>query len=340
MTVTDPFDVVNDEQMPSLRLALDPKIVKQEFKRGLPRIADDGLCKVKSISVTRYKPGRRCVIEYDCRIEQPDQKREKIIFIGKVRAKRFGNEGYRLLDEFWNAGFDAKSADGISVPEPVAVLPDFKMWLQRKVRGQSATDLFTPESGTDLAKQIATAAHKIHSAKIPVEKIFRMTDELRILRECFVKVAELKPELAARLERVSAACVRLGEKLPEPTLVGIHRDFYPAQIIVGDARLWILDFDLYCLGDAGLDIGNFLGHLTEQSLRCFGDANALSASKQALEEKFVELAGEGTRDSVRTYALLTLARHIFLSTKFEERQKLTEALLALTEERLVDAGMI
>src|SRR5437773_3836244 len=31
--------------------------------------------------------------------------------------------------------------------------------------------------------------------------------------------------------------------------------------------VWLLDFDLYCQGDPALDIGNFVGHLTEQSLR-------------------------------------------------------------------------
>src|SRR2546426_9353652 len=39
------------------------------------------------------------------------------------------------------------------------------------------------------------------------------------------------------------------------------------SVIVNGERLFLLDFDLYCEGDPALDIGNFLGHITEQSLR-------------------------------------------------------------------------
>jgi aminoglycoside phosphotransferase (APT) family kinase protein len=117
-------------------------------------------------------------------------------------------------------------------------------------------------------------------------------------------------------------------------LCGIHRDFYSDQVIVDGPRLYLIDFDLYCLGDPALDIGNFLGHITEQSLRTLGDAGALAEVERALEERFIELSGEAVRPAVRGYAVLTLARHIYLSTRFPERRPWTERLLELCEERL------
>jgi aminoglycoside phosphotransferase (APT) family kinase protein len=161
-----------------------------------------------------------------------------------------------------------------------------------------------------------------------------MADELRILHECFGKVAALKPEWAGRLAELLAACEKLGASVPPPKPCGIHRDFYPAQVLVDGAQLWLIDFDLYCLGDPGLDVGNFIGHVTEQALRERGDANALVNVERALEDRFVELSGELVRASVRAYAMLTLARHVFLSTRFPERAPLTERLLELCEERL------
>src|SRR6266540_364842 len=140
MTVIDPSDAASDRELPTLALALDPEKVRPAFKRGLPRLAGEhGVVKVKSITVLRHKPGRRCVIEYDVRVESPDAPRQRMRLIGKVRARRFGNEGYRMLDSVWNAGFDARSSDGISTPEPVGVIPKFRMWLQRKVDGTEAT---------------------------------------------------------------------------------------------------------------------------------------------------------------------------------------------------------
>src|SRR5207245_1267913 len=88
---------------------------------------------------------------------------------------------------------------------------------------------------------------------------------------------------------------------------------------VDDGRLFLLDFDLYCEGDPALDIGNFLGHVTEQSLRTLGGAGALADQEHAIEERFVELSGVAPA-AVRAYATLTLVRHIYLSTLFPERR--------------------
>ena len=122
--------------------------------------------------------------------------------------------------------------------------------------------------------------------------------------------------------------------MPEPRRCGIHRDFYPAQVIVNGARLYLIDFDLYCLGDPALDVGNFIGHMTEESLRERGDATALHNAEQVLEDSFVGLAGESLRRGVRVYTALTLVRHIYLSTQFPERAPFTEQLMQLCEQRL------
>ena len=173
-----------------------------------------------------------------------------------------------------------------------------------------------------------------------------MTDELRILHECLAKVIALKPTWKDRLDRVLAACDRLGASVPEPRICGIHRDFYPAQVVVEPShdsingnnhsppRIYLIDFDLYCMGDPALDIGNFIGHMTEQSLRELGDAHAWAAQEQVLEETFLELSAESTRAAIQAYKTLTLVRHIYLSTQFPKRQDFTPALLKLCEQRL------
>ena len=161
-----------------------------------------------------------------------------------------------------------------------------------------------------------------------------MADELSILHEHLPRVAEGKPEFNQRIARLLGACDRLGTALPPPTTCGIHRDFYPAQVLVKNDRLFLLDFDLYCHGDPALDVGNFLGHLREMSLRHLGVSRALLDREQAMEERFVELAGPGTRPAVRAYTTLTLVRHVYLSTQFPERIPFGEGLLEMCEERL------
>jgi hypothetical protein len=274
------------------------------------------------------------VIEYDLEVERPDAAPEMVTLIGKVRRLRSGKSGYRLLSALWEAGFGADSADGITVAEPIGVVPEFRMWLQRKVQGQVATDLLAEPGGEDLVRRIAEAAHKVHRAGVLAKRRHTMNDELRILHERLPSVARSEPQWAGRIERLLDACDRLGAGTLKPEPCGIHRDFYADQVIVAGPRLCLIDFDLYCEGDSALDIGNFLGHIREQSLRSLRDPEALADLEVAMEERFVELAGEETRHAVRAYKLLTLARHVHLSTLFPERRPFTGNLLELCEEYL------
>ena len=333
--LSDPFNAAADPDLPTVALALNPGLVNDEFRHALERVAGlAGRVSVRNITVTRHKPGKRAVIEYGVRVKHADAPWSHAALIGKIRTRRYGNEPFRLQEAIWNAGFQADSADGVSVPEPVAVIPRFKIWLQRKVPGVVASKLLAGPDGIALARRIAEAIHKLHRAGVPAEGSHTVADELRILRECLSRVAESKPELRDRLERILVACWKLGASLAGARTCGIHRDFYPAQVIVDGGRLWLIDFDLYCQGDPGLDAGNFIGHMTEESLRVSGDATALRDRERAMEERFVELSGKAVRASVHAYTALTLVRHIYLSTQFPERTAWTGRMVELCEERL------
>src|SRR5207247_2017872 len=182
------------------------------------------------------------------------------------------------------------------------------------------------------------AVHKLHEAGVVTRRRHTMADELRILHRCLEALRETRPEWAWRLRRLLAACDRLGAATTPGPPCGIHRDFYPDHALVDGERLYLLDFDLYCEGDPALDVGNCVGHITEQSVRTRGDPRALADREAALEDRFVELAGESARPAVRAYALLTLARHVYLSAQFSERQPCTAGLLELCEERLGAPG--
>jgi len=333
--VSDPYGAAKDKDLSSLVAALDLERAKSEFKRRLPRLSGNtGKLRLKRIRVVRYKPGRRAVVEYDVKVRRLGQEDEKVTLIGKVRARRSGNEGYRLQEAIWNAGFQANSLDGISVPEPVGVIAKYQMWFQRKVKGLTVDRLLAGPEGIVLARRVAEAAHKLHRAGVVTDKRHMMADELRILRGCFDKLAVAIPQLAARLTGVMAACEQVGGAVAEPVACGVHRDFYPAQVIADGKRLWMIDFDLYCMGDPGLDVGNFIGHVTEQAVREQGGADALCGVERELEERFVELSGESVRPAVRAYAMLTLARPIYLSAQFPARRNITERILELCERRL------
>lgn len=338
VTVDDPFQATADPRMPCLTEALNPSVVQRYFRSHLADfIGAGGRLHVRAIRVVRHKPGRRCLIEYDVQLMRRNEPPEAGTLIGKARAKGLDQTSFERLVALSHNGFADGVEDGVSVPEPIGCVPPLRMWLQRKVPGTIATPLLPACGGVELARHIAYAAHKLHRSNVPFVRRHTMIDELRILSERLREVSQMKPAWNARLLRVMSGCERLGAAIPMATPCGIHRDFYPDQVIVDGTRVYLLDLDLYCEGDPALDIGNFLGHLTEQALRTLGDPDALSEQEAALQERFLKLSSATTRRSVRAFKTLTLARHIFISTQFIERRDFTAQLLDLCEQRLSQA---
>lgn len=325
-------DIADDPGLPTLRMALQPTFAEPALMERLSGVVPASAT-LRAIAVRAYKPGRRCVIEYE--LSSPSAAPGRTISVlGKIRANRSGQSGHRQLDALRKAGFDEASADAIAVPEPLGTVPALRMWLQRKVPGTVATEQLAGARSLELADRIAQAVHKLHVSGVRAQKRHTIDDELGILARCLDAVSATRPDLAPRVRRLIDACVRVGGRLPAPSWCSSHRDFYADQVMVADQRLYLLDFDLFCEADPGLDVGNFLGHVTELALRDFAHADALAAFERRLEDRFVALEREHVRWPVRVYAALTIARHVFLSTRISQRSHLTAALLEVAEQRL------
>src|SRR5262245_22062629 len=133
---TDLFGITDDPQMPFLAQALDPLQARRKLERHRARLASvGGQIELRAVRVARYKPGRRCLIEHDVAIERPGAPSEALTLVGKARARGLDSSSYQLLASLYAAGFGADSCDGICVPEPIGTIPEFQMWLQRKVPG-------------------------------------------------------------------------------------------------------------------------------------------------------------------------------------------------------------
>jgi Ser/Thr protein kinase RdoA (MazF antagonist) len=242
---------------------------------------------------------------------------------------------FALLRALWERGFDDRAPDGIHIPEPLAILPEFRMLLVAKAPGVSAGDLLYNPGNVELARRIAAVASKLHRAGVTSRRIHTAKDEVLILHERLGEGALAHPNWSERLAKILEGCERVASRLPPANPVGIHRDFYPAQVLVDGPRCWLLDLDLYCLGDPAVDIGNFIGHMTEHSLRTVGDPDAFLKSEVALRNEYVRLSdGATTAEAIDIYKILTVARHVHISTLFTDRQVATARLLDYCERKL------
>lgn len=333
VSVTDPFGIAQDPALAHAAAALDPQAVEYAFANARHPLEDLSEIRLEAIRVVRHKPGKRCVIEYDF-ADADGVSRGTLI--GKIRRKRSGRKAFELARAFAESGFDPAATDGVSVPDAVAYVKKLGMWLQRKVPGFESTALLETPAGPEIAVHIAEAAFKIHRAGIPTERIHGINEELEILCRCLDSVADAQPSWKLRLERLKQCAQRIAIPLYGRPYCGIHRDFYADQIIVDRDRLWLLDFDLYCQGDPALDIGNFIGHVTEQSLRVRGHPQSLSEVEQAVERRYTALAGSSELPAIHAYSILSLMRHIFISMQHATRRHTTGELVSICETRAIN----
>jgi aminoglycoside phosphotransferase (APT) family kinase protein len=317
-----------DPGLPTLAAALDASVAERELAAAIPAL--QGL-RVHEVRLLRHRPGRRAVLAYEGEAGRPPR---PVALVAKMRSLRSGSSAYRLLMELRRAGLSPAGAGTVCVPEPLGVVRELRMWVQRRVPGTPAAALLGGPGGAALAARIAEAAHLLHRAGVPTTRAHLMADELRVLHQRLAGAAAAAPGLGRRIERLREACDRVGGAVPAPAPCGVHRDLHPDQILVDCDRLWLLDFDLYCLGDPALDAGNFAGHIAEQAVRERGDQAAFRDREAALEERFAALAGARTRPAARAYAFLTLARLTAIAAAAPDRGPLVVGLVEACEERL------
>ncbi len=319
-------DLPADPTMSWLPQTLDRQSAQQQLIKIFPTLQ-----RVTKTQLLRHKIGRRALIEYHLETIEGKQ-----VILGKIRAKGTDHKSYGRQKALWENGFGADSEDGLLVPEPLGIIEPWQMWLQRKVPGQPVTTLLATNS--TLLEKIAALAHKIHTYPVPTTKIHTIADELRILATQLQNFAQQQPQWQKQIEDFIAQSQVLGNELAQLSLgtTTIHRDFYPDQILLDGDRLWLVDFDLYCQGHPAVDIGNFIAHMTEQSLRTWGNANAMANQEKALKSAFLAKQPSKSLDlskAIDIYTSLTLLRHIAISWRIPDRRPNISALIKLCGDR-------
>lgn len=294
--------------------------------------------KTVSCQVKRYKPGRRGLIEYE--IDLPDG-RKPFHLLGKYRCKSADRHGFMCQNALWENGFDGKT--GISVPRPYALLKKYHLWLQEKIEGKTLTDALSGEDANlaDLGRLVGKALACLHQnsglKQVIDAKIWTADDELAVLNRGLLKVGEIYPQWQTRLQKIMDASEELAATLFNTANVPVHRDFYSDQVMIADANtdhLILLDFDLCALSPAALDAGNYLAHIRELALRQTNNITALIDHEHAFRDAFLNHSPATSERAVAGFTILSLTRHIYLSTQFPTRTHTTPALLEICENAL------
>ena len=197
-----------------------------------------------------------------------------------------------------------------------------------------AAELESPD-GERYCYRAGVALHKLHTQSPAPTRCHTRDNEFRILREKLQATCEELPSLAPRIRRILSACEVLLCKIPDTKNVSLHRDFYPEQILVDGDRVWLLDLDLNASGDPMVDLGNFIAHLHELSLRNYRHSYAYLSHEHAFLTGYQSVSGCQRNMTISAYVTLTLARHIAISRLVAGRTHTTVDLVTQCERRLV-----
>lgn len=307
-------------EVPYLRAALTP----EEVTRRMNDLGVSG--RVTRCELMRYKAQKRCLIHYQMTTGD---------IIGKIRFKGADTKTNDLQHALFKQGFGRGAADYIQVAEPLGVIAEWHMTLQRLEPGVVATCIFREgdvQAQLRLAMLAARAISKLHHASVRPTRHHTIADELQILNRQLARVAAAKPGWAQRVRRLLGACQGLSRQLPKTAAVTIHRDFYADQVLIDGARCTLIDLDTLSLGDPALDVGNFAAHLKEQALRERGHLDHLYHAEKALIETYLALNPSVPKNAIDIYIVLSLVRHVAISQRIASRRRLTGPLLTACDE--------
>ena len=273
---------------------------------------------------------RRSVVHYRWRLVEGD---ETLELIGKSRFTGLDISGIDSQQQLYHASAGCKC---LRLARPVAVIAKWNAWLQEALPGKPLDDLLTPASPTEPLRRVGRALAEFHDLQTQPPRRHTFADELRILEESLDRVRRKRAKRRRALDEIAFVARARMEEVGEAECVGLHRDFYPAQVLYDGGRVGIIDCDLHASGHPAIDVGNFVAHLQEKALRRFGDYRAMKPHEEAFFEGYRELR-PCDRSARRILTAVSLARHIYISRRIKSRRSITKRLISIVQKQLEKA---
>ncbi len=319
------YAIKNDESLRCVVPALSCSNAQRVLEHSLPAIKRlFGNFQIVDIIAGRHKLGRRCLIEYKL-----DTDRGVKSILGKARAKGLDHRTLKFQSDLYaHYNFSDESHDRISVPRPLGAVPQWNMWFQLCVPGQPAGECLTDPAVDSNFRRIARGIAKLHQSILEPRRKHTFDDEWNILSRQLNKVADELPAHRKRLDDILRRCNQLANELGQcKAATCIHRDFYHDQVLVSKNSIHLIDLDLAAVGQPALDVGNFIAHLTELSVRQLSCVEGYAEAETAFVSEYLRISTECTDRAIWSCKILSLARLIGISRRIANRREHTANLI-------------
>ena len=271
-----PFDPL----LPSLIDVLDPALI--EAKLG--EMWADAAIRVRDVSVRPlgFVPQLRVALGYSVLCESTKTGRSEMRqLVGKLDRKRDASQRHVLASALWEA-----SQSRLRLARPVGVIPSLGLALQERVEGTRLGVLAGTDAFVGGARETASAIRVLHALRPPLAKECPPGKrDVSTIRRYGKLAAALDPRERLRIEHLSEALAAEVETRAEIT-GAVHGDLHPANVLVGDSGVTLIDTDNMWYGDPLSDVGRFLSSLRTSALRVHGTHAGLSAAADAFLEGY------------------------------------------------------
>lgn len=266
----------NDPALPTLTKVLDSQNISAALAETLPEIQNRAArilrCEVKPL---RFRPERRCTVRLNLWLRKNDSGEiYKRVLYGKIYhdLEKAGHVYQQML----SLSDSVSAKDGhVSFATAAAFLPDLAMVLQDPIAGVPLDSLLSCDTETcdprGFAGILAAASPlaAFHVSGLVAGKPRSIKAELARFKKRGARIGEINPELGNNIIKLADTLSTWLDTLDQwgATISLVHGDCKPAQFLIQDQQIALLDFDHCGMADPAVDVGTFLATLQQMKVK-------------------------------------------------------------------------
>ncbi|HLW98762.1 MAG TPA: phosphotransferase [Candidatus Acidoferrales bacterium] len=325
------FQQISDPDIGTLSEVLDPIGLVKHLRESYLFSGIGGTTEEVQVRVLRHHLRQRCTLEIGMRSGKGWH-----TVIGKVfHDDRF--DLFQAMEGIRQAGFGAQ--DEFSIPQPLAYLQTLRLFVQEKVEGPLAKEIFI--TGDDwsraaAAERCAMWLARFHALAPKAGLVFDSSRYLDVLRDRTRRIGKLGGRCAEKSARLLRRLEDAAALLTPVKMRAGHGSYSPAQIVLAEGRTVVFDWDGYDVADPARDVARFFHATRRLALDQLGCIGALDGSAEIFRETYFATGDPEVKTNLWFYeaaACLKLARTV---PRWQEKseQFLDEGLRILDRETL------
>jgi aminoglycoside phosphotransferase (APT) family kinase protein len=291
----------HDAALPGLIKALEPQTVSAALAETLPEY-QSSVVRILRCDVTplRFRPGRRCTVRLSVWLRDKESGAiYRRVLYGKIYHDL--EKAERVYQQMLALSRSLPAKEGRSAfATASAFLPDVAMVLQEPMEGVPLDSLMSCNTGAIHPRALAgtllaaSALAAFHGSGLVDGKTRSISTELGRFKKRGGRVGRVNPELGSEIIKLADALSAWLDTLDRwgARSCLVHGDCKPAQFLIQDQQVALLDFDHIGMADPAVDVGTYLATLQQmqvkQTMKNRGRAARCTAWMPDLKRQFLE----------------------------------------------------